>query len=141
MSGALVQASVVAIDRRGVLLWGDPGVGKSDLALRLIDGGAALVGDDAVRIEEQAGRLVAMGWTEAPPRLHVAGIGIVRAARHAASVPLSLAVHCTAHGAGDRLPQLGVWRHGELALPEIALSPRESSAPIKLKLALARWGL
>ncbi len=141
MSGAFVQASVVAIDGRGVLLWGEAGVGKSDLALRLIDGGASLIGDDGVRIAEQSGRLVATALTEEPPRLHVAGIGIVRAARHAASVPLSLAVRCTIDGPADRLAQLGLWRHGALALPEIALAARESSAPVKLRLALARWGL
>ncbi len=141
MSGVFVQASAVAIDGRGVLLWGEAGVGKSDLALRLIEGGAALIGDDGVRIAERSGRLVAAGWAEGPPRLHVAGIGIVRAARHAASAPLSLAVRCTIDGTPDRLPQLGQWRHGALALPEIALAARESSAPIKLRLALARWGL
>ena len=38
-----IQATCVAIDSRGVLIRGAPGSGKSDLALRLIDGGAALV--------------------------------------------------------------------------------------------------
>ena len=36
-----IQATCVAIDGMGVLLRGPSGSGKSDLALRLIDGGAA----------------------------------------------------------------------------------------------------
>ena len=42
----LVHATAVAIEGEAVLLRGASGAGKSDLALRLIDGGARLVADD-----------------------------------------------------------------------------------------------
>ena len=38
-----IHASCVAIGHKGVLILGDSGAGKSDLALRLIDDGARLV--------------------------------------------------------------------------------------------------
>ncbi|MEE9317578.1 MAG: hypothetical protein V3U48_04730, partial [Rhodospirillales bacterium] len=38
-----IHATCVEMDGKGVLLMGPPGSGKSDLALRLIDGGARLV--------------------------------------------------------------------------------------------------
>ena len=46
LSSETVHASCVAIDGRAVLIGGRSGTGKSDLALRLIDRGAALVSDD-----------------------------------------------------------------------------------------------
>ena len=55
----LVHATCVALDGAGVLLRGPSGSGKSDLALRLIDGGARLVADDQVALSAEAGRLVA----------------------------------------------------------------------------------
>ncbi|MEC8006219.1 MAG: serine/threonine protein kinase, partial [Pseudomonadota bacterium] len=45
-----VHGTCVAIDGAGVLLRGPSGSGKSDLALRLIDGGATLVGDDQLEL-------------------------------------------------------------------------------------------
>ena len=46
LSSETLHASCVAIDGRAVLIEGRSGEGKSDLALRLIDRGAALVSDD-----------------------------------------------------------------------------------------------
>ena len=41
-----MHSSSVVIDDNGVLILGDSGSGKSDLALRLIDNGATLISDD-----------------------------------------------------------------------------------------------
>ena len=54
-----VHASCIAIDGQGVLLWGESGVGKSDLALRMIEKGAILVADDYPVLEEKDGILYA----------------------------------------------------------------------------------
>lgn len=66
------QATGVAIDGRGVLIEGQPGSGKSSLALALIDRGATLVGDDGVALEVRKGSL----WAAPPP--HTAGLIEVR---------------------------------------------------------------
>ena len=49
-SDPLFQASAVAINGRALLIEGEPGAGKSSLALALIDRGAQLIGDDGVAL-------------------------------------------------------------------------------------------
>ena len=51
----LLHASCVELSGTGVVLVGPSGSGKSDLALRLIDGGAQLVADDRV-VDRTPGR-------------------------------------------------------------------------------------
>ena len=79
----LIHASSTAIDGNAVLLCGPSGNGKSDLALRLIDGGAALVADDRVLLEavtSECGdhRLMASAPAALFDLLEVRGLGIVR---------------------------------------------------------------
>ena len=50
-----IHGTCVALGATGVLLRGPAGSGKSDLALRLIDGAASLVADDRVALENEAG--------------------------------------------------------------------------------------
>jgi serine kinase of HPr protein (carbohydrate metabolism regulator) len=85
-----LHASCVSIDGRGVLLVGPSGIGKSDVALRLIDAGAELVSDDQTDLREAEGTVIAspppalaglieirhaglmrLPWSEAPVELYV----------------------------------------------------------------------
>ena len=50
----MANGTAVACDGKAVLILGEPGVGKSDLALRLIDQGAALIADDLVELTRGA---------------------------------------------------------------------------------------
>ena len=52
-----IHASCVAAGNGGVLILGNSGQGKSDLALRLLDRGARLVADDRCDIWYERGRL------------------------------------------------------------------------------------
>ena len=61
----LVHATAVAIDGEAILLRGPSGSGKSDLALRLIDGGAQLVADDQTLLRREGERVLA----SAPPAI------------------------------------------------------------------------
>src|SRR3546814_17418763 len=72
-----VHATCIAIDGRGILLRGPSGSGKSDLALRLIDGGALLVADDQVILTEADGELTASAPATTAGRMEVRGIGVV----------------------------------------------------------------
>jgi HPr kinase/phosphorylase len=72
----LVHATCVAIGEVGVLLRGPSGSGKSDLALRLIDGGARLVADDQVVLSEEAGALLASAPVILRGKIEVRGCGI-----------------------------------------------------------------
>ena len=71
-----LHATCVAINDQGVLLVGPSGVGKSDLALRLIDGGAELVSDDQTKVCLEKGKLLA-----SPPD-KLAGMLEIRSFQH-----------------------------------------------------------
>ena len=50
MQSRTIHSTSVVIEDSGVLIVGDSGSGKSDLALRLIDSGATLISDDIITI-------------------------------------------------------------------------------------------
>jgi HPr kinase/phosphorylase len=123
-----IHASCAARGGAGVLLFGPPGAGKSDLLLRLLDHGFSLVADDRV--------VIADGIAAPPPELagllEVRGLGILRLP-YTRSARLALAVDLAA--TPDRLPRPA--RHGPTNLPLIALDPNSPSAPARVALALA----
>lgn len=146
---AVLHATAIAIHDRGILLLGQSGSGKSDLALRLIDNGAKLIADDAVQVtacDSQPGRCQAAALPGASGRLMVRDIGIIRldpALTATAPTLLSLAVSL------DHVPpplpgqfaSLGQWLPlADRPLPLVHLRPFEASAPRKVLLALQRWG-
>src|SRR6185369_8888787 len=60
MSGSdslAIHGTAIAIGNAALLLTGPSGSGKSDLALRMIDGGARLVADDRVELVVEGDRL------------------------------------------------------------------------------------
>lgn len=134
----LVHATTVAIAGRGVLISGPPGSGKSDLALRLIDRGAALVSDDQTLVRVEAGQALASAPETIRGRLEIREVGIL-SLRAAQDVPLGL---CVALGGGvERLPRPRRRAIAGVDVPEIAIDPRPASAPIKVELALANPGM
>jgi len=130
-----IHGTVVSIGGAGILLRGPSGSGKSDLALRLVDGGATLVADDRVVLSRAGDVVLACAPETIAGRIEVRGLGIVRLAP-AGTVSLRLVADLVAPGDVERLPKpretviLGV------ALPVLNLAPFEASAPAKLRLAL-----
>jgi serine kinase of HPr protein (carbohydrate metabolism regulator) len=76
-SSERVHASAVAIGGRAVLIGGLPGMGKSDLALRLIDRGAVLISDDYCDVRRIAGRAQASAPATILGKIEMRGVGIV----------------------------------------------------------------
>jgi serine kinase of HPr protein (carbohydrate metabolism regulator) len=140
MSGpdALVHASCVAIDGRAVLLAGQPGAGKSDLALRLIDRGGALVSDDYTELRRSGRRLLARAPATIAGRIELRGVGLVEL-EAAADMPVCL--HADLDRSPARLPEPETVRLAGIDIPSVALVALEPSAPLKLEQALARFGL
>lgn len=134
-----LHATSVAIGGRAVLLCGPSGVGKSDLALRLIDRGATLVSDDYTLLKWVDGRLEATAPQTITGMMEVRGIGLVDMpcidyARVALMVDLSDDI--------DRMPADPEERMiAGAAIPVVRIAPLEPSAPIKVELALKTMGL
>ncbi|MFK0300441.1 HPr kinase/phosphorylase [Brevundimonas sp. NPDC090276] len=120
---------------RGVLIQGPSGVGKSDLALRLIGQGWRLIADDWTHLWASNGALYAAAPATITGKIEVRGLGIVTAPLH----PLArivLAVQCT-HETIERLPEAVAWTLDEVAIPQLRLDPRPASAGQVVATALA----
>ncbi len=134
-----VHATCVAIDGRAVLIFGRSGAGKSDLALRLIDRGARLVSDDYTEVRAVGGQAFASAPATIRDQLEVRGIGLVTF-DSVQDVPVALLVDLDA--APERLPEEPQSRPvAGLPIPVCPLVGLEPSAPLKLELALRRFGL
>lgn len=135
----LLHASSVAREAEAVLLLGPPGSGKSDLALRLIQGGWTLVADDQCVLRSVGEALRVEAPAALRGMLEVRGLGVFEGLPVAASdVVLRLAVRLVPPEAVPRLPSPAVWRctgAGRASLPEVALDAGPS-APAKVALAL-----
>jgi HPr kinase/phosphorylase len=140
----LVHGTCVALGRRGALLRGNPGAGKSDLALRFLslpgegEDRPWLVADDQVCIEPGAGSVL---LASPPPtlagKIEVRGLGIVEVP-FLAGTELVLVCDLVDEKDVPRMPPES-WDRAViagLAVPALKLAPFEASAPLKLKLAL-----
>ena len=133
----LVHASCVALEGKGVLLRGAPGAGKSDLALRLIEGGAALVADDQVALTSSGEALLAAPPARMAELLEVRGIGIV-SMDFVTQCPIYLVVDLVQPDTVERMPEAAIVDLCGHRIAHVLLAPFEASAPAKVRLALSR---
>jgi serine kinase of HPr protein (carbohydrate metabolism regulator) len=139
LSSETLHASCVAIGGRAVLISGRSGSGKSDLALRLIDRGASLVSDDYSIVRRIGKRLRASAPPNIAGKFEVRGLGLLDF-EALSDAPVCLMVDLARQA--ERMPVANeqVLIAG-LKVPVIAVASLEASAPIKVELALARFGL
>ncbi len=76
---AIVHASCVALDGRGLLITGDSGSGKSGLALQLMALGALLVADDRVELKMSGNKVTAHSPANIRGLIEARGLGLLRA--------------------------------------------------------------
>ena len=133
MSDSLIHGSCVSIGQQGVLLLGVSGSGKSDLALRLMDRGALLVGDDYLVPDVRDTGL----WVKPAPRLagmiEVRNVGLCTT-QHINEARIALVVRLDAPP--QRLPEDETEFVQGIGLPRLILNAYEASAPIKVEWAL-----
>lgn len=128
----LIHATCVCLGRRGLLLRGPSGSGKSDLALRLIEAGAMLVADDQVALSVAEGRL----WASVPGPIaglmEVRGLGLVRQP-YLRRAPVALVVDLVPAGEVERLPEPAQVEVAGVRLPRYTLDPFAASAAAKVR--------
>ncbi len=129
----LLHATTVAIDGGGILLRGPSGSGKSDLALRMIDGGAQLVADDQTVLRRVGDRVVAAAPSTIAGLIEIRGIGIIRMAV-SEPVPLLLIADLVDARDVERLPTRACETILGVSVERTALAPFEDSAAAKLRL-------
>ena len=135
-----IHASCVMIDGAAVLLHGSSGSGKSDLALRLIDRGAALVSDDYTLLQRVDDRLVASPPANIAGMIEVRGLGVIDMPYIAGpDVRLLVALDEPAPRLPEEKPHTRLI--AGVAIPVIALPALHASSPIKVELALRQFGL
>jgi serine kinase of HPr protein (carbohydrate metabolism regulator) len=138
-----VHATCVAMPAAGtwtgVMLRGAPGAGKSDLALRLLDGGARLVADDRTDLTVEQGRLVARPPAILAGLIEARGIGILRLPADSLlpAAPVALVVDLVAAADIERMPAPQAETLLGVAVPRLSLAAFEASTPAKIRLALA----
>jgi serine kinase of HPr protein (carbohydrate metabolism regulator) len=126
-------------DWRGVLIEGASGAGKSDLMLRAIEAGWALVADDRTLIWRSGAGLYGRPAPALAGLIEARGLGVV-AERHRAFAAICLAAQCTA-GTIERTPDFRAMDLLGATIPRIELAAQEASAPAKLAQALSLLGL
>ena len=129
----------------GILLLGESGTGKSDLALRLMERGAKLVADDRVELFARDNLLMARAPETLSGLMEVRGAGII-AQPPVAEVRVALAVEMMEIGYVPRHPEPESYTPPpELELqasaypPLIWLAAFEASAPAKIVIASAAF--
>jgi serine kinase of HPr protein (carbohydrate metabolism regulator) len=139
LSSETLHASTVAIEGRAILITGPSGSGKSDLTLRLLDRGFALVSDDQTIVRKNGTRLTASAPPTIRGKLEIRGIGIVTM-EPVDEQAVALIVELTSDI--QRLPDdsrerlvMGV------PVPLISVDAMTASAASKVALALDRLGL
>ena len=130
----LVHATAIAIEGDAVLLRGPPGAGKSDLALRLIEGGARLLADDQTLLRRVDNHVLVRAPAAIAGLIEVRGVGVVRV-DSLEEAPLALVVDLVPSAQVERIPDNRFEVVLGLTIPQMALAPFEVSAAAKLRLA------
>jgi len=134
MSKLVVHATTLSLlagaQWRGVLVMGPSGIGKSDLALRAMQAGCALVSDDYSLLWLSGGEVYAGPPETIAGRMEIRGLGIVDVPMRALT-RIHLAVLLQSDPI-ERMPENEITSILGQAIPTIRLNAFEGSAVAKL---------
>ena len=135
----IYPASCVSIGGAAILISGESGIGKSELALALIDRGARLISDDHTALRLEGGRLVASPAQNIQGLIEVRNLGLLPI-EPGPDCPVSLLLELNRAAPRwiERSQQriiLGV------GVPEILLAPDSQVLAIKAEMALQAYGV
>ena len=129
-----IHSTSVVIDDNGVLILGDSGSGKSDLALRLIDSGATLISDDISICRKNSNNIYLYCPPEIKGLLEVREIGIITVP-FVERIKLRLVVNLRSKN-NERFPKDNSFRILGIKIPLISIEGKNSSAVAKIKVKL-----
>ena len=129
-----IHSTSVVIDDNGVLILGDSGSGKSDLALRLIDSGATLISDDISICRKNSNNIYLYCPPEIKGLLEVREIGIITVP-FVERIKLRLVVNLKSIN-NERFPKDSCFRILGIKIPIINIEGKNSSAVAKIKVKL-----
>ena len=129
-----IHSTSVVIDDNGVLILGDSGSGKSDLALRLIDNGATLISDDISICRKNSNNIYLYCPPEIKGLLEVREIGIITVP-FVERIKLRLVVNLNSNN-NERFPKDTSFRIMGIKIPTINIEGKNSSAVAKIKVKL-----
>ena len=124
-----LHATAVAVERRGLLILGPSGSGKSSLALELMAMGADLIADDVVQVERREEHLSLSAPRGDGTLIEARGIGLLRAPL-APPTPLSLVIDLGRRAEG-RLPPPESWTRFGVSVPLLARPERLLAAAVR----------
>ena len=133
-----LHATTLQLNGKGVMLCGPSASGKSDLGLRLIEGGAILVADDRTDLILDKKSLIAKAPEEIIGQIEVRGIGIVKL-EVAVQTHLAMVVNLKNTSEIQRLPKKNTIDILGVRLPLIEICAFEASAPAKVRTALMHY--
>jgi serine kinase of HPr protein (carbohydrate metabolism regulator) len=130
---ATLVARMAGGDWRGVLLRGPSGVGKSDLALRLLRDGWWLVADDRVVAWAENGYLYGRAPEVLAGLIELRGQGVVRIDRVRPWAEIALCIDCVSAGMElDRTPEQSFTSVLGVSVPAVRIVAIEASATARI---------
>ncbi len=145
-----IHATLLCIEKKGLLLTGPTGAGKSDLALRVLTSHFSnsfcaappeLVADDQVLLRESQGKLYGRPPEAIKGLLEVRGVGICDFP-YREETQIHGVIALTPGQQPERLPPtpFATIEIETISLPLVPLNPFEQSAPQKLALLAQNFG-
>jgi len=131
-----LHATCVSLAGTGLLITGPSGSGKSDLALRLIDGGALLVADDQVELLTRNNHLIARCPDNIIGLIEARHIGVLQVP-HAGSALIAAVLEPGEPATLERIPQPAQITLLGLPRPLLRLPYLHASTPAKIRLWLS----
>lgn len=134
MNSKRIHGTSVVLGENGLLITGESGSGKSDLALRLIDSGATLISDDLTICMKKETSIHLFSMEKICGLIEIRGIGLMKVP-YIENIKLSMIIQLVDKEI-DRLPKIRKKKLLGLNFPLIKIFSKEASAVAKIKLKL-----
>lgn len=121
-----LHATTISLRGRGVMIMGESGAGKTELALTLIERAAsrgkkaALVADDRTLLKVEGSQLIARAPANLAGGVEIRGAGLFRV-EYVDQISLDLVVKLVEKAQAERYPSGQTWRFENIDIPQLFL--------------------